>query len=117
MISLDFLHGKITYDEFSSLQNLSAEHQLQNLKEDMLQIEYPNGFLLDVGWYPSFDIEGCFQVKIIKDFDWDSPTLSLTSKSIESICSLLDLAQNKINEELKNKTTINYLTPQLTQTR
>jgi hypothetical protein len=103
VISLDFLHGKITYDEFSSLQNLSAEHQLQNLKEDMLQVEYPSGFLLDVGWYPSFDIEGCFQVKIIKDFDWDSPTLSLTSKSIESICSLLHLAQNKINEELKKQ--------------
>ena len=111
MISLDFLHGKITYDEFSSLQNLSAEHQLQNLKEDMLQVEYPNDFLLDVGWYPSFDTEGCFQVKIIKDFDWDFPILSLTSKSIESICSLLDLAQNKINEELKKKITANYLTP------
>jgi hypothetical protein len=103
VISLDFLHGKITYDEFSSLQNFSIEHQLQNLKEDMLQVEYPSGFLLDVGWYPSFDTEGCFQVKIIKDFDWDFPILSLTSKSIDSTCSLLDLAQNKINEELRKQ--------------
>nr|WP_286671028.1 MULTISPECIES: hypothetical protein [Pseudomonas] len=85
------------------MQNLSIEHQLQNLKEDMLQVEYPSGFLLDVGWYPSFDTEGCFQVKIIKDFDWDFPILSLTSKSIDSTCSLLDLAQNKINEELRKQ--------------
>ncbi|KMT53274.1 hypothetical protein [Pseudomonas fildesensis] len=93
MISLDFLQGRVTYDELSLLQNLGIEHQLNDLKEDMLQVEYPDGFLLDVGWYPSFDIKGNFNIKIIKDYQWESPTLTLTAHSIDTLNKALLFAQ------------------------
>ncbi|WP_338476889.1 hypothetical protein [Pseudomonas khavaziana] len=105
MISLDFLKGKITYDELSILQNSGIEHQAHNLKEDMLQVEYPDGFLIDVGWYPSFDAKGHFQIKVIKDYEWDSPTLKLTAQSISTLSELLLLAQDSINTELQKTTT------------
>ena len=37
-------------------------------KEDMLQVEYPNGFLLDMGWY-----QDRYIISIIHHFDWTHP--------------------------------------------
>ena len=37
-------------------------------KEDMLQVEYPNGFLLDMGWY-----QDRYIISIIQNFDWTHP--------------------------------------------
>ena len=37
-------------------------------KEDMLQVEYPNGFLLDMGWY-----QDRYIILVIRDFDWAHP--------------------------------------------
>lgn len=105
MISLDFIQGKITYDELSLLQDFAIEHQVHNLKEDMLQVEYPDGFLLDVGWYPSFDIKGHFQIKVVKDHDWDCPTLTVTAQSIDTLGNLLLLAQLSINTALQKTAT------------
>ena len=34
-------------------------------KEDMLQVEYPNGFLLDMGWY-----QDRYIISVIHNFDW-----------------------------------------------
>lgn len=96
MISLDFIHGNITYDELSLLEESAIEDQVHNLKEDMLQVEYPDGFLLDVGWFPSFDAKGHFQIKVIKDYDWDSPILTLTTQSIDTLGTLLLRAQSQL---------------------
>ena len=37
-------------------------------KEDMLQVEYPNHFLLDMGWY-----QDRYTIFIIQNFDWTHP--------------------------------------------
>ena len=37
-------------------------------KEDMLQVEYPNRFLLDMGWY-----QDRYIISIIENFDWTHP--------------------------------------------
>ena len=37
-------------------------------KEDILQVEYPNGFLLDMGWY-----QDRYIILAIRDFDWVHP--------------------------------------------
>ena len=37
-------------------------------KEDMLQVEYPNSFLLDMGWY-----QDRYIISIIQNFDWVHP--------------------------------------------
>lgn len=73
MIDLTLIKGKIVHDDLSPLKNIDPANQIDLLKEDMLQVEYTDAFLLDVGWYPSFDITGSFQIRAIKDFDWDTP--------------------------------------------
>lgn len=50
---VDFGSGKVTFLDDTK-------------KEDMLQVEYPNGFLLDMGWY-----QNRYIVSIIQNFDWE----------------------------------------------
>ena len=40
--------------------------QINELKEDLIQIEYETGYILDVGWYPEFKFQGCFKICISK---------------------------------------------------
>lgn len=49
----------------------------------MLQVEFPGGFLLDIGWRPSFNIRGSFFVSLIKDYDWGVPIFSDSASNIE----------------------------------
>ena len=71
------------------------------LKEDLLQVEYPNGFIIDVGWYGE---KNGFIVNVIKDSDWENPVgrYAAVSKSemfhlviksiieVEGLCSTED---------------------------
>lgn len=83
--------GIITYDDFSTLDiSLGITGNIDNLKEDLLQIEYPNSnLILDLGWYPSFDEKGTFSLSIIKDFDWEKPIKIEKCKSFNSLSNLI----------------------------
>ena len=48
-------------------------------KEDMLQVEYPNGFLLDMGWY-----QDRYIISIIHNFDWTHPVKRILIGRIQS---------------------------------
>lgn len=66
--------GKIVFDDLSTIDiSLGIENNIDDLKEDLLQVELANGNVLDVGWYSSSDIEGHFSVCIIKNYDWMEP--------------------------------------------
>ena len=52
---MDFGTGKIIFLDITQ-------------KEDMLQVEYPNGFLLDMGWY-----QDRYIIFVIHNFDWSHP--------------------------------------------
>ncbi|MCP1517353.1 hypothetical protein J2Y74_001663 [Pseudomonas migulae] len=97
MIDLTFITGKIAFDNLSSLKNIDLCDQIESLKEDLLQVEYPTTLLLDVGWYPSFDITGCFQIRVIKDFDWSTPLFLSNADSIESLIDGMLVAQKVIH--------------------
>ena len=94
MIALDFLDGEITYDELSNIDSENFKSDLFVLKEDMLQVEYGNDLLIDAGWYPSFDINGRFQVRVIEDHHWESPLILLAANTITELLSKLRAAQN-----------------------
>lgn len=70
---INFKSGKITYDEFNIDFNRPLRMQLDSLKEDLLQVEYDKGYIIDLGWYPEFDENGCFVVYVIRNFEWHMP--------------------------------------------
>jgi hypothetical protein len=99
VIDLTFITGKITYDEISTLKDIDLSNQIDLLKEDMLQVEYQGTHLLDVGWYPSFDTNGSFQIRAIKDYDWEVPLVFSKADTIQLLIEEIIAAQNVINKE------------------
>ncbi|MGE1156453.1 hypothetical protein [Pseudomonas kitaguniensis] len=102
MISLNFTGGTVTHDGLSLLQNVAVAKQTELLKEDLLQVEFAGGLLLDVGWYPEFDAAGGFRINIIKNYDWDRPVMALTARETAELIEKLDIAQNAIYQELRD---------------
>jgi hypothetical protein len=65
--------GQIVYDDLTHLDtSKNMESQIVNLKEDLLQVAFSNNIILDIGWYPSFDIKGSFHINLIKNSNWDN---------------------------------------------
>ena len=53
-------------------------------KEDMLQVEYPNGFLLDMGWY-----QDRYIISVIHNFDWAHPVQQYETTETNQLPTLL----------------------------
>ncbi|MCU1758341.1 hypothetical protein NTD84_01205 [Pseudomonas sp. 14P_8.1_Bac3] len=96
MIDLTFITGRISHDDLSTLRNEDLDGQVCSLKEDMLQVEYPAFLLLDVGWYPSFDPDGFFQVRVLKNYDWSEPLYLSRADSVPLLIKELVAAQDEI---------------------
>lgn len=103
MIALDFLDGKITYDELSNIGSENFKNSLNTLKEYMLQVEYGNDLLIDAGRHPSFNINGQFQVRVIEDHQWEPPLILLTANTITEFLSKLRSAQNIVKSRISIK--------------
>lgn len=54
------------YDDFCINPDIPLFMQLDTLKEDLIQVEYDSGHMLDIGWYPEFKLKGCFKICVIK---------------------------------------------------
>lgn len=102
MIRLNFTDGTITHDDLSRLRHVAMAKQTDLLKEDMLQVEFAGGFLLDVGWYPAFDAAGDFRINVIKNHDWDRPVMALTAHETADLIEKLDIAQHIIKDQLRH---------------
>ncbi|MDM1528404.1 hypothetical protein [Myroides odoratimimus] len=74
--------GIITYDSLSHLNfNDSPAEVIDELKEDLLQAAFDNQIILDIGWYPEFDINGHFSVQVIANYNWEAPLYKENCKS------------------------------------
>jgi hypothetical protein len=92
--------GRIAFDDITHIDfSLKFEDNQDNLKEDLLQIEYPDQSIIDVGWYPSFNKKGEFQIRIIKSGDWETPFFIKSGKSIDELYNFLEEAIAICNEQ------------------
>ena len=63
-------------------------------KEDMLQVEYPNGFLLDMGWY-----QDRYIISVIHNFDWAHPVQQYETTETNQLPTLLTEAVRLVGKE------------------
>lgn len=63
-------NGEIRLNDCIFDSNANIEDICENLKEDLLQIELNNTYIIDVGWYPEFEIKGNFKIVVIENYDW-----------------------------------------------
>ena len=66
-------------------------------KEDMLQVEYPNGFLLDMGWY-----QDRYIISIIHNFDWTHPVKRYETADGNQLPALLTEAAHSVERASQN---------------
>ncbi|OSN01434.1 hypothetical protein AU510_17400 [Lonsdalea britannica] len=84
------------FDELSGINfDKTATEDIDKLDEDLLMISYLNGDLIDVGWYPSFEVPGAFKIYVIKNGDWENPFFE------EVISWDVEVLRNKIKESIK----------------
>jgi hypothetical protein len=95
-LDLSLLTGKITFDDLSHLTDAPLASQIDSLKEDLLQVEYGEHLLLDVGWYPEFDKSGAFQVMVIKGQNWDAPHWTGRARTLAQLTVCLTEAQREL---------------------
>jgi hypothetical protein len=90
--------GIVSYNVLDFIKvDESLAAQQHNLDEDLLQIQYGTHYLVDVGWYPSFDLDGSFCIRVIKDHDWEHPLLEKDVKIEQLLLALqecIDFAAN-----------------------
>lgn len=63
-------------------------------KEDMLQVEYPNCFLLDMGWY-----QDRYIISVIHNFDWANPVQQYETTETNQLPELLTEAVRLVEKE------------------
>lgn len=63
-------------------------------KEDMLQVEYPNCFLLDMGWY-----QDRYIISVIHNFDWANPVQQYETTETNQLPKLLTEAVRRVEKE------------------
>ena len=78
---MDFGTGKIIFLDITQ-------------KEDMLQVEYPNGFLLDMGWY-----QDRYIISVIHNFDWANPVHQYETTETNQLPKLLTEAVRLVEKE------------------
>ena len=66
-------------------------------KEDMLQVEYPNGFLLDMGWY-----QDRYIISVIHNFDWANPVQQYETTETNQLPALLMEAVYLVEKESRS---------------
>jgi hypothetical protein len=84
--------GKITFNDFNINFEIPLDEQIFSLKEDLLQINYNEKYIIDVGWHPELDPKGFFKVQVIKDYDWLNPIFIKKCKSKKSLQKSLQKA-------------------------
>lgn len=90
--NIDIGLGQITYCDFNIDPVAPLKKQLPALQEDMLQIEFGNRFLIDVGWYPAMGLNGCFIVYVIQDEDWDHPLSKAQCSTLKELKNAIEKA-------------------------
>ena len=63
-------------------------------KEDMLQVEYPNCFMLDMGWY-----QDRYIISVIHNFDWANPVQQYETTETNQLPKLLTEAVRLVEKE------------------
>lgn len=81
---MDFCTGKVIFLDVTR-------------KEDMLQVEYPNGFLLDMGWY-----QDRYIISVIHNFDWAHPVQQYETTETNQLPMLLTEAVYLVEKELRS---------------
>lgn len=90
------------YVDFPFDFNIELSKQVDLLKEDLIKIHYTNGYILDVGYYPEFDLKhGLFRVVVSKN-EYDNKIISYSANDINTLIEKINLAVDVIQDTFQD---------------
>jgi len=89
-LQFDFKTGRVALNDFDVIDGLEPEEQpkdkIWSFKQDIIQVEYGERIVLDLGWSHDFDLKnGMFKLVIIKDCIWSEPLFCKRTRSIQKL--------------------------------
>jgi hypothetical protein len=91
--SFDWKSGRVESWDLGEIdESRPLGEQTGHLKEDLGQVSFPGGIVLDIGWSPSFDNRWVFKFAIIRDGDWEAPVFRAEAGEIPSLRHQITLA-------------------------
>ncbi|RED66125.1 hypothetical protein [Cohnella lupini] len=95
--NFNFKPGTVTYNPYKLSPDEMTD--IKWLTEDMLQVKYPNNYIIDVGWYgKSFTLNGVFIIYIIKDQKWDNPVFKQDYRSVTELYEGMKITIQRITQ-------------------
>ena len=106
--TLKYINRGHNYETFLKAYKLTKERNIKvgvhvilglpdEKKEDMLQVEYPNCFLLDMGWY-----QDRYIISVIHNFDWANPVQQYETTETNQLPKLLTEAVGLVEKESRS---------------
>ena len=92
--------GRVVFNDFPEDIDFNSAEVYEELKEDLIQIVYDQ-FLIDVGWYPSFQENGKFTMMLIQNEDWEKPIFIKRTRSIQVVKETIEEYAVYIDSNLK----------------
>jgi hypothetical protein len=94
--------GKLAYDQFNIDPTKYLEEQIWNLDEDLIQITFDGGkYIVDVGWYPSFNVNGEFIIYVIENLNWENPLLIKKTNNFKQLNLYIQECIDFVNNLIK----------------
>lgn len=76
----------------------------------MLQINYWEKYIIDLGWYPSWDPNGSFTIRVIRNCDWIKPLfikkfkeITLVEQNIQQCADFISILMQKEKKKFKKR--------------
>jgi hypothetical protein len=60
------------------------------LREDLVQVVFHSGTIVDVGWYPSFSGDGAFKVVLVLGQNWEAPLRTAHCRTVRELSTVFD---------------------------
>lgn len=86
---IDWRGGVVVYDDFAIDVDIPILDQIGLLKEDLIQVQYNESILIDIGWYPEFSTYGSFIVNVVENADWENPLEQCKAKSYRALVNCI----------------------------
>lgn len=83
---------RIEYNNFTEYDmDIHGVDDLFELHEDLLRLRHINRkLIIDLGWYPSYEIDGSYLLMFVKNFDWDNPLEQISTRSKKEIIACIE---------------------------
>jgi len=92
-VHLNLPDGSKVYNFLYRTRNLAY------LTQDVLTVELPNGYCVDVGWFPEHDPAGSYHISVFWQF-WDHQKISpIKTKSLDEVIATVENLARTFNRQ------------------